>query len=78
MDKMTAIATCLTETRFSGSIKDGHLLVKREFARNFKDKDFDAWNSELSDDVAQSFIDLSLKRKNGIQVKELIVGLWLK
>ncbi|CAG9417818.1 hypothetical protein M5X66_09785 [Providencia sp. PROV188] len=75
MLKSTLISKCLYQCNMITDVKGGEYAVQSIFTEYFPKHSFDKWNTELSDDVANRFLDLS-KGSSQIRVDSFIKDLW--
>ncbi|MFC7515059.1 hypothetical protein ACFQUU_08590 [Herbaspirillum sp. GCM10030257] len=75
MKKSTVIATCLVNLHTGIDMSQGEFIVRNTFIDYYPSDDFDAWNSELPDQVAKNIIS-NVGNASQIKVAKFIEDLW--
>ncbi len=75
MLKSTLIATCLSRCGMIPDTSVGEVAVHEIFEKYFPRHSFKEWNTSLTDDVVQHFLDAS-KDAGTIRVNFFIEDLW--
>jgi len=75
LKKSTVIATCLVKSNMFRRIEDAESAVRNVFLDQFPTADFDSWNGEIGDEVADGMIK-AVGRASRINVKKFIEDLW--
>ena len=76
MNKSTLIATCLVNATSFSHIDDAKLAVKNKFKTFFPKHNFNAWDSQVPDDMISQCINQS-HHADTINVKKFITDLGL-
>ena len=75
MLKSTLISYCLHQCGMIDCVEEGELIVRKIFSVYFPTYSYAKWNTELSFDVTQHFINVS-KETDTLMVDTFIQELW--
>ncbi|MCB2184014.1 MAG: hypothetical protein KQH63_18465 [Desulfobulbaceae bacterium] len=75
MKKITMIASCLVNSSMISRMEDAENAVRQAFSNDFPNDNFDTWNQELPDDIANKVIK-NVGRASKINVTRFIQDFW--